>query len=223
MSKKLKVLGLALIVVCAFGAVSASAQAAPQFTVASGSGAINSATTVKSGKLTLTVRGLLWVTCSTLVVNGGSVTSGTDSGSATSLGFSGCSIDNQLGVAQPKCTVKSVGTAPVGTINTNALTATLVNVGGAGYVTFKPPASGTFVEIEVGGCALEGINKVTGTAVGKIESPVPGTLQKTVSIEMSQEISEAAGDKLLYGARESWLDGTVELTLSSGGNWGYDL
>jgi hypothetical protein len=229
MSKKLKVLGLALIVVCAFGAISASAQAVPKFTIeGGGSGAIRTTTvnttSTNGGKLTLTVKGLLWITCSSVGVEGGSVTNGTDEGSATSLKFAGCSIDNTSGVAQPLCNVKSAGAAPVGTIETNALTATLVNVGGVGHVTFKPN-TGTFVEVVVGGaeCALAGTNKITGTAVAKIESPAAGTLATTVTLEASQAISEAAGDKLLYGQREAWLDGTIDLALASDANWGYDL
>jgi hypothetical protein len=227
MSKKLKVLGLALIVVCAFGAVSASAQAAPKFTVegvSSGSEAIAPGTTVTSTTLTLTVKNLLRITCTGLTVNGGTITVETDAGSATSLGFTGCSVDSNTGVAQPLCEVKSSGGAPNGTINTNGVTATLVTVAGSSYVTFTPTSGTSFVNIEItrSECALATTANVTGTAVAKILNPAAGAKATNVELESSQAISEAAGDKLLFGTREAWLDGKVDLHLTSDRSWGYD-
>jgi hypothetical protein len=227
MSKKLKIMGLALVVVCAFGAVSASAQGAPKFTVSgvsSGSEAIAPGTTVTSTTLTLTVKNLMRITCTSLTVNGSSINVGADSARATSLSFSGCDIDSTNGVTQTNCGVKSSGTAPVGTINTNGLTAALVDVGTSSYVTFTPTTGISFVDIEVTGaeCAVAASTNVTGTAVAKILNPAAGALATNLELESSQAISETAGDKLLLGAREAWLDGKVDLHLTSDRNWGYD-
>jgi hypothetical protein len=225
MSKKLKVLGLALIVVCAFGAVSASAQAAPKFTVSgvtSGTEKI-AETATPTGTLTLTVPGLLRLTCTTLKIKDGTIKVGTDENSAESLIFGGCSVDGPSGEALPGCTVKNVG-GTAGTIATSSLTSTLVNVGEEGYITFKPTGT-NFVEIRVEGspCAPEGTYKVTGTAATTIESPKPGVLQTTASIVASEAVQKAAGDKLLFGTREAFLDATVGLHLESDKNWGFDL
>jgi hypothetical protein len=227
MSKKLKVLGLALIVVCAFGAVSASAQAAPKFTVegvSSGSEAIASNATVTSTTLTLTVKNLLRITCKKVTIGGGSVTVLGATLTAPSISWFECDVDSNTGVTQPLCSVKSSGGAPAGTITTNGLTGTLVDVAGSSYVTFTPTTGTSFVNIEVTGeeCGLATTANVTGTAVAKILNPAAGVLATNVELESSQAISEAAGDKLLFGAREAWLDGKVDLHLTSDRNWGYD-
>jgi hypothetical protein len=226
MSRKLKVIGLSLVAVCALGAASASAQVS-QFTVSSGSGAIATSTAVTSTNLELTVTGLLNLTCTGLNVEGGSVTSGTDAGSATSLSFTGCSVDSTKGVAQTGCVVKNTG-GTAGTIATGGLTATLVKIGTAGYVTFAPTGT-EFVNITISAasgktCALSGAYPVTGQALVKIVSPANGVLATNVELESSQAIQETGGaDHLKFEGRESFLDGKVDLHLASDLNWGYDL
>jgi hypothetical protein len=227
MSSKLKVLGLALIVVCAFGAVTAVAQAAPKFTVSgitSGKEAITEEAT-PNGVMTLTVPGKMRITCTTLTIKNGTITVGTDENAAEALDFGGCTVDQSNGTALPKCSVHDNLANPVdGTIRTNALTSTLVNIGEEGYVTFKA-ASGNFVNIVVTGetCPVAGTYPVAGSVNTTIESPAAGVLATTVSLTSSQAIQEKGGDKLTVGTVESFLDGTVSLRLVSDRNWGYDL
>jgi hypothetical protein len=229
MSKKLKASGLVLLVVCAFGAVTASAQAAPKFTVSgitSGKEAIAEAA-VPNGALILTVPGQLRITCSALRIKHGSITVGTDEGAVEALDFGGCSVDNNAGTAVPNCTVHDSLTGFVGgTIRTNPMTATLVNIGEEGYVTFKPTGT-TFATIEIEStgqpCALEGTFAVSGTSISTVEAPKAGILATTVSLVWSEAIQKAGGDKLLFGVKEAFLDGTVGLRLASDRSWGYDL
>ncbi len=228
MSKKLKLGGLALIVACALGVIPASAQATPQFTVegvSSGNEAIASTTTVTpvGGVLTLTVPGHLSITCTGLTVNGGSVTVDSDQGSATSFSLTGCSVDDSKGVEQPNCKVRNVG-GVAGTITTGGLTMTVVEVGSAGYVTFKSTKT-TLVEILIEGasCSLASTTAVSGTIGMKISSPVKGVLATTVELESSQAIQEAGKDTLTFGLTMAYLDGRIDLHLTSDRKWGFDL
>jgi hypothetical protein len=211
MSKKLKVLGLALIVICAFGALSASAQAAPKWTVsgvASGTEPITETATVTSSKLTLTVGKFFWVTCSTLKISGGTITVGTDIGSAASLAFGGCSVDDTKGHPLPECTtIKNVG-GTNGTIKTKAVDSTLTNSGGVGFVEFAPASGSTLAELEVGPapCLVAGTYNFVATISAKLLSPSSGVLQT------NQELETNGG-----------CDGKVDLHLVSDRNWGYDL
>ncbi len=119
MGKKLKVIGLAFVVVCAFGAASASAQAAIHWNVngsalASGSEEkVSEAVTVTENPV-LTVEGLLRLSCTGIKINEGVIV-GTSTDKAKSLSFTGCSVQNTKGETQAKCTVKSEG-GTVGTI-----------------------------------------------------------------------------------------------------------
>jgi hypothetical protein len=225
MSKKLKALGLALIVVCAFGAASASAQSAPKFTVSgitSGTEKI-AETATPTGTLTLTVPGLLRITCTTLKIKDGTIKVGTDENSAESLVFGGCSVDGPAGEPLPGCTIKNVG-GTAGTIATSPVTSTLVNVGEEGYITFKPTGT-NFVSLRLEGspCALEGTYNMTGSIGTTIGSPKPGVLQTTTSLVASEAVQKAGRDKLLVGTGEWFLDATVGLHLVSDKSWGFDL
>jgi hypothetical protein len=227
MSKQLKILGLALIVVCAFGAVTAVAQAAPKFTVSgvsSGKEAIAEGA-VPTGTLTLTVPGKMRITCTTLRIKGGTITVGTDENAAESLDFGGCTVDANSGAALPVCTVHdALASAVDGTIRTNAVTSTLVNIAEEGYVTFKP-AAGNFVNLVVTGeeCPVAGNYSIAGSLNTTIEAPKPGVLATTVSLVSSQAIQEKGGDKITIGTTEIFLDATIGLRLASDRSWGYDL
>jgi hypothetical protein len=228
MGTKLKTTVLVLIAGLLFAAASATAQAAPKFTVegvAAGNEAITAAAGVTpvGGVLTLTVPNLLWITCSSLTVNGGTITVNTEAGAATSLSFGGCSVDAPNGAAAPACSVRNVG-GIAGTITTGEVAMKLIEVGGNGDVTFKPVgAAFAEVQVEGAGCTLAGKNKLTGTFAVKVSSPVKTVLNPTVELESSQAIQEASADALKYGARAAYLDGRIDLTLTSGKKWGYDL
>jgi hypothetical protein len=226
MSNKLKVLGLALIVVCAFGAVTAVAQAAPKFTVLNGAGKEPIAEeAVPNGVMTLTVPGKMRITCTTLTIKGGTITVGTDENAAESLDFGGCDVDDKNGNTLPKCFVHdNLAGAVDGTIRTNPLTSTLINIAEEGYVTFKA-AAGNFVNLVVTGeeCPVAGNYGVAGSVNTTIEAPAKNVLATTVSLTSSQAIQEKGGDKLTVGTIEAFLDATVSLRLVSDRNWGYDI
>jgi hypothetical protein len=226
MSNKLKVLGLALIVVGAFGAASASAQAA-QFTVekvAAGAKEPIAEAATPTGTLTLTVPGQLRITCTTLKLKNGSITVGTDEGTVESLDFGTCTVDNNAGEAVPHCTVKDgLAGAVSGTIRTNPISATLVKIAEEGYVTFKPESGTTFVTLVIEGCPLEASFPVTGTLNTTIEAPKPGVLATSASLVANAEVQKAGGDAVLFKAKEAILDATVGLHLVSDRNWGFDL
>ncbi len=68
----------------------------------------------------------------------------------------------------------------------------------------------------------EGPAKLKGNVAAQVLSPASGVLATNLELETSQAISQAAGTKLLYGARESFLDSKVDVHLESDGNWGVD-
>lgn len=226
MSKQLKVVCLALMAVLAIGALSASAaQAAPKFTVegvASGSETLaESVTVTKFGSettpsLTLTVPKFLNITCTGGKIKGGKITVGGETDSAESLSFTTCKVlgpNNESTV----CLVKNVG-GTNGTIATGSLTSKLKTVGTSAYDVFTPVGA-NFVEIRITECALEGTYKVTGTASLKV---LTSGLALTNEDEANATIAGAAETKLFFGARESFLDGKVDLSLASGRKFGVD-
>ena len=225
MSKKLKVLGLALMAVCAFGAVSAvGAQAAPVFTVngiSSGNEALASTVTPTpaGADYTLVVPNLLKVTCKKAEIDNGHITVGTDEGTIESITFFECEVLQPNG-EKTTCKVQGGTPAKNGEIHTLPVRVTL-STGPAGqhYVTFlEDPPSTLFVELKITECGLEGKTKITGTAVGAVLSSE--TLATNQEIEASEAIQNASGKSLLIGARKMFLIGKFDIHLASDRNWG---
>ncbi len=238
MGKKLKVIGLALVVVCAFGVASASASAAIHWNVGgseltTGSEAVSETVTLEETELeggtknkaaTLTVTGLLRLSCTGLKIEKGKIIA-TSTDSASALVFTGCVVQSTAGVTQAGCTVKSeggtVGTIKTSTGNTSALKA----VGSKAYDVFTPESGTNFATVviaksESGSCALSGTNKVTGTAALELEVGTNNAALKGVA---SAATASAAGTALKYGERAAILDGHGSLTLTSGKTWGVGL
>jgi len=225
LSRKFKVMGLALMVVSAFSAFAAAAQAAPQFTVGGSkvTTTVPLRTTTVPGDFVLRVPSLpLEVTCTELHIESGAINSPTDV-SATSLVFTNCVVSSN----PTKCQVTNVG-GTVGTIVTGALTGTLATVG-TGTDLLLSPAATNFVELEVTAkagqsCPVSGKYKIAGTAAVKMTT---GTNATTVSGESSEAIQKAydvtAGAvKLTVGAKEAFLSLSTSFALESDGNWGVD-
>jgi hypothetical protein len=237
MSKKLEALGLALIALCAFGAVSASAQAAVHWNVngaALGAGVSESVSeTVTLTKIeseptpevTLTVSGLYRIQCSSLKIKEGKIT-GPELDSAASLVFSGCVVLTTAGAATT-CTVEDTGAGNViGTIRTNATKTHLIakTIGGVqhAYDIFEPTTGTSFVQIVIAAqsgktCALSGTNSLAGSA--SVE-PQTGTNATLLEGTASATVATNAGTALTYGARAAIIDGTGDASLSSGKTWG---
>jgi hypothetical protein len=230
MSQKFKALGLALVVVCAFGVVSAAGAQAANWTV--GGKAITSSQAIaetalltkvnpeeKQASSTLTVPKLgITLTCTSLKVTGGQITP-TNTGSATGLDFAGCIVASAPNV----CQVHSVGAA-VGSINTLSLAAELKTVTGKGTFAVFKPTGATFVEIVIEKiptktCAVSGTYAVTGSAALKVATGTSATFLEGTA---NEEIQTAAGVELLFGSKPAVLDAKVDLALASDANWGVD-
>ncbi len=228
MGKKLKVLSLALFIVCAFGAASAgSAQAAvPEFTVSGGTSGAHEAlaeeTTVTpaGGDFTLTETNFLRITCTALKLDEGFIIDNGSEGTIKSLTFFGCSVRTTTG-GTTTCLVQGGTPERNGEIHTNAVKLTLKTVGTKHVVTFEPDSGEVFVQLKITECALEGTTNVTGT-IGTEALTASGTLATNQELESSQATSEAGGDAVRFGTRTAWLDGKVDLHLASDRNWGVD-
>ncbi len=228
MSKKLKMMGLALIAVCALGAASAGgAQAAvPEFTVSGGTSgaheplAEETTVTPTGGDYTLTVTNFLRVTCTSAKLDEGFIIDNGSEGTIKSITFFGCSVRTTTG-GTTTCLVQGGTPEKNGEIHTNAVKITLKTVGTKHIVTFEPDEGTVFVKIKITECALEATSNVTGT-VGAEALTASGTLATNQELESSQATSEAGSDSLLFGTRTSWLDGKVDIHLASDRNWGVD-
>ncbi len=231
MSKKLKAIAIAAMAVCAISAVSASAaQAAPHWTKGgvafSGTAKLTEPvvlTKVEAAESqpssTLTVPGLLNLTCTSLKAKGAEIFGNTE-GSAEALTFEGCIVSS----LPTTCQVHSIGSA-VGTIATGSLTARLP-VTPAGDVIFKPTGE-FFVEIKVEAktgksCGPSGTYKVTGEAALQGQLNTNATyLEGTASQAIQEAWNATAGAvPLKFGARNAFLDATGDLALESHETWG---
>ncbi len=179
MSKKLKAIAIATLAVCAVSALSASAEhAAPHWTKG-GAAFTGTAKLTESVVLTkvvstesqpsstLTVPGLLNLTCTSLKAKGAEIFESTK-GSAEALTFEGCIVSS----LPTTCQVKSVGAA-VGTITTNSLTIKLIEPPATDAVF--SPVTEIVVEVRVEAklgksCALVGTYKIMGDIALKIET-----------------------------------------------------
>jgi hypothetical protein len=185
--QRMKLVGLALVVVLALSAVVASAASAEgpvwqvkKVELSKSTETRNLTASIKSAQFTLTAEGIMVINCtsagSTGTIIGGSP--GTDTAAIT---FSGCTIESH-----PECHVNSPGQS-AGTIFTEAKTelvylsstsATNKKVDSSGVGShlgdlFSPKSGTTFVTLEVTGnncpAFTKGTNKVTGNIVAAIE------------------------------------------------------
>jgi hypothetical protein len=234
MSRKFKSIGLALMVVCAVGAVSAgAAQAAgtpPNWTIAGKTlkeATANSTETVNvtpTGTLALTVPATgLQITCTTLSAPGAEIF-GEREDSATSLTFGNCSVTES-----PGCEVLNKGGVG-GTIATPGVKSELKTVGGVVYDIFTPAEPPTFVTIVVRkktgmSCALstgEAGSKVSGSVGASFVSNGPAV---TLEGQASEAIQKASGASLKFGENPAFLSGKIDFALSGankGMNWSVD-
>ena len=222
MSRKIKMIGLALIAVSAFGAVSAgAAQAAPNWKIA---GAEFTGTETVEGegtgalKITVPAAGLV-IECKKVVATGAEIKE-TFKDSASSLTASECSVPGS-----PFCVVRNLG-GTNGTIATPAVKSELKTVGGVVYDFFTPQTGTNFVTIVIeksgGGCALAtgaGGSEVTGSAALGVSAGEAVALTGTAS----EAIQKAAGAEIKFGLNQAHWDLTICIKLSGlnkGKNWG---
>jgi len=187
MSNKIKVVGLALVAVMAFSALTAAAAqaGAPRWTteagtlgtgatkVATGTGEEATANTlaVPTLPLTLETKGDN-CTISGNIIGTAANTPGTMTGK---LHCTEVKVKENAA-----CVVKSSGAGVAnGTVSTNNLTGTLVWLEEKGTkkvgVTFAPETVGqNFVSIVVSGCALAETYAVTGNVIGRVSTPEGG-------------------------------------------------
>lgn len=220
MSGKIKTIGLALIAVCAFGAVSAGASqaAAPNWKITglnfTGTETIKA---VNVGVLKLTVPAIgLTIECQKLAAPGTEIF-GENKSSAGSLTFSECIVPGL-----PDCDLYSFSN-PIGTIETVAVKSELKTVGGLVYDIVTPAFGSGFVSILVQNtstCPLPAILKLSGSL-----ALLKPSLGETVGLAStaSEPIQKASGATLVLGANPAYLDGALNSTLAGvhiGTPWG---
>jgi hypothetical protein len=221
MSRKFKSIGLALMVVCAVGAVSAgAAQAAPSWTIGStGFTGTETVSVTPKTSLLLTVPAVgLTISCTGLSAPGAEI-SGGNIDRVTSLKFTSCTVPGS-----PGCEVLNLhGTG--GTIETPGVESELVTVGGVVYDIFTPAEPPTIVTIVVrktgmGSCAL-----ATGAAGAQVRGTVGASVANGATGLLgasSEAIQMASGRGLTFGSNPAYLDGKIEFK-PSGANVGQVL
>jgi hypothetical protein len=226
MSRKIKTIGLAFLVVCAFGAVAAAAaQAEPVWTV-NGAGittnqAVSSTVTLtKFGSettpsLSLTVPGLgITITCTGASLDS-AVLIPPSSDTVKSITLSGCIVVG----ATTKCQVKDSVVGVPGEIHTNALNTTLKKIGTKYYDIYSAETSPFLtivIEKKTGQtCSVSGTFEVKGTTASTV-----GPEAVTQEGESSEAVSTATGTELTFGGKKAILDAKADLTLVSGSKWG---
>jgi hypothetical protein len=236
MSKKLKIVGLALFAVCAIMAVAAgAAQATPNWTVETeGKATIPKSTesyqitlakeeetnTVMS---TLNVPGLLELKGTGIHLNGAKLF-GEKFDSVESIVFTNVVVASASTVCQAQGATKA---DPVGTVTTVPLSTELVTIGGIAYDTFKPASGTEFVKIKITAksgksCPISGTQTITGSIVGTV--PVTGVLSTSNPLVFSEADEKAVEptDALKYGTSAAYLTTTVNLKLEGDQKWGVD-
>jgi hypothetical protein len=238
MSRKLKIVGMALFATCAFMAVSASAAlAAPNFTVETEGGKVSIPGTGANLPLELTkvtvaptleIPGLF-----SFLGIGVSLTEAKIIGEKTDtvnrLTFTGVQLEG----LEKKCVVKGLTNGdPIGTISTVPLSTELVTLGNPSiaYDTFKPESGTLFVKIKVeppskeSGCAVSGEYPINGSINGTV--PATGVLatEQPLTFTKADEQLNKGTDKLTFGegAVEAFLNTTVDLKQKDDLKWGVD-
>ena len=238
MSKKLKIVGLAVFAVCAFMAVSASGASAipPNWTVETTGGTVSIPSagssigcelmpTSTEATSTLEVPGLLTLSGKGLHVEGCALT-GPETDTVKKITFTNVVVGNV------NCQVRGLTNGDaIGTISTVPLASKLVRIGTITYDTFTPEAetNGLFVEIEVTpksgvSCPVSGKYKIKGSVNATV--PASGTLatERTLIFNKPDEEVTKASDKLTFGpgAVESFLTVTAALRQTNDLKWGVD-
>jgi hypothetical protein len=231
MSNKLRLIGLAIAAVSAFGAVSAgAAQAAPHWTVETSNpftGEEKLAETVAltprvagesppTTELTIPSLGISYNSTG-LSVQGGAI-NGTNKLSATSLSFTGVTVTNAAG-----CRVRNAG-GTFGTIKTEPLKAELSTIGTATYLLLTPVGT-NFVTIEVTKaegktCAISGSYATSGTFALQVQTETMNGSEELTSNEAAQK---ASGKEVRFASKPLYFDATIDLSLASGKKWGVAL
>jgi hypothetical protein len=235
MTRKLKVIGLALMAVCAFAAVSAgAAQAAPQWKIEGTTLPVGTTQEVEISAVTtpftLEVVGLGINLKCTNIDGKGTINNVTTSGVTTGedaipagVVFTGCEVENAPAKCQVDSTSSTGVTGAIGTITTEPVTTKLKTVAGEVYDVFSPPASGVFARIMISAkegqsCAVSGNYEVKGTAAQTL-----GSEAIELSSTFSAATATAAGTALTFGGKAATLTGVADFKLiktNVGKKWG---
>jgi hypothetical protein len=230
MRKNFKAMGLVLLAVCSFGAVSAAGArgAAPEFTVeglAAGAKAPlaeNITVTPTGGTLSLTVPNLLQIACTEGKFDEGFIVNKTGEGTIKSLTLFGCVLQGPKGETT-SCEVRGGTPETKGQIHTLPLKIAL-STGSSGqhYMTFVEDIGELLGELRITECALEGKYKLRGAIATQVLSPASGVLAATSELETSEAVQKASGKRIPFGGREMFPLGKLDIKLASGGKWGVD-
>jgi hypothetical protein len=230
---RLSLLGAALIVVMALGAISAvAAQAAPHWTIEgkefSGTEKLAETTVIeKVGSeatplitLSTPVYGYTF-TCTALKLKNGEIT---ETSKALAVPrFSGCIVAS----APKSCQIRNDGGTP-GTIEFAGYAKfELKTIAGATYALMTPASGSLFAELEIEpkvdeGCSISGIWPLSGSIGFLVPTGIKN--KPSLSVETSQAIEGASGAALtIFPHEETFPIGKIGLSLASGKNWGVGL
>lgn len=210
MNKRVRIMGTAVLAVCAVGATAGTAQGADRWFV--GGVPLVGAKPVKgksNGTVRLTVPGRgVRIVCEADTFTGkilNALTGGVNEAHIelpNGIKFTECDLDTHPGGVATGCWVASPGPVPRGTIMTNALTGKFNTNTGANkaHVLLSPAAGAVVAEIEIkGGCAFE--NEEPGLVTGSVEGAVIAPVNANVeSHEWTVEFPEPvlAGSTLKF-------------------------
>jgi hypothetical protein len=251
MNKKLRLAGLAIAAVCAFGAISAGAAQADtaHWTVNEttlGSTATETVKVVETNEaFLLTILGGIEIKCTAVAVEEGKIIE-TSKDSAKDLTFSGCTVPGAPAACQVDSTESpEKGTSAVGTItatknlDTNLIvkTSTATPPVASVYDIYTPTtldAEGKkvfaylMITAQAGkSCTVSGNYELSGTAAA--QAPVANSAaEETVnqSSTFSAASAAAAGTSLKIGTSNAKLTGKVSSALSganTGKKWGVEV
>jgi hypothetical protein len=223
---KLKKLGMALVVICAFGAAMASSALAAAVTedvpwTIEKTGLVGSETVTSSGSgilisevgktsLELNSTGIECVGCK--IENTGGVATGSAIGTGK-LVFTGVTVTKPA-----TCAVESLPGHVVGQIETVDLKIKAdYMIGTSDYVLFEPEEGSKFTEFKLikgsGSCSIAGTYSITGSDYVKTNNAT-GVLAVSQEVTSSGTINSEAGGELKLGEKKAELNGTATFALS---------
>jgi hypothetical protein len=209
--RSLKLVGLAVVAVMAFGAVAANAASARSWNVNGSALSGSTGVTCSGGPFTLgtEIGGLAIQLHATGVECFSSVITSPGGGSET-LKFTGVKVEKP----STKCTV------PGGDITTNPIRITFLEVPGRTHLYLEVlPASGSeYFTLAISGCAIAGEYPFEGSIAG--EGEVWGTELVEQPLNFSSAIDSVTGHHLTFGGEAASLTGTAKLKLTSGLKFG---
>lgn len=198
---RVKLVLLSLLAVFALGAVASASASAQEWLIEgkglkAGESAPVSGSAAGSLTLLLTLSNIHVVLLCDKASGTGTIV-GPSSATANPISFSECKV------VEPKCTTSA-------TLKTKEISISLLVLGESRLISFIPKAgeSTEFVTVELGGCAVEGEYKITGSVGCELLHPFESAVLQDCSFELGKD------QKLLFGKAEADLEGEISFVLT---------